>query len=72
MITFGIIHQNADYIEDELYIEVDHGKFADPNSTAGKEKSRIRDKAIKIKLTYEGYDYVTVQTVVSSFLYSFN
>jgi hypothetical protein len=72
MITFGIIHQNADYIEDELYIEVDHGKFVDPNSTAGKEKSRIRDKAIKIKLTYEGYDYVTVQTVVSSFLYSFN
>jgi len=61
-INFGIIKQNVEYIEDELYVEVDHGR----------QKSRIRDKAIKIKLTYEGYDYVTVQTIISSFLYSFN
>jgi hypothetical protein len=61
-ITFGIINQNAEYIEDHLYLEV--GK--------GQEGSRIRDKAIKVKITYEGYDYVTIQTVLSNFVYSFN
>ena len=60
-ITFGIINQNAEYIEDHLYLEV--GK--------GQEGSRIRDKAIKVKITYEGYDYVTIQTVLSNFVYSF-
>jgi hypothetical protein len=62
VVTFGIIKQNAEYIEDHLYVEV--GQATD--------KSRIRDKAIKIKITYEGYDYVTVQTVLSYFIYSFN
>jgi hypothetical protein len=62
VITFGIINQNVDYIEDHLYVEVGNGE----------NKSRIRDKAIKVKITYEGYDYVTIQTVLSYFVYSFN
>jgi len=61
-IDFGIIKQNMEYIEDHLYIEV--GK--DDNS------SYVRDKAIKIKFEYEGYDYVTIQAIISSFVYSFN
>jgi len=61
-IDFGIIKQNMEYIEDHLYIE------------AGKNDKGvdIRDKAIKIKFTYEGYDYVTIQAILSSFVYSFN
>jgi len=61
-IEFGIIKQNMEYIEDHLYIET------------GKEQegSTIRDKAVKIKVEYEGYDYVTVQTAITSFIYSFN
>lgn len=61
-IDFGIIKQNMEYIEDHLYIEV--GK-----NDKGVD---IRDKAIKIKFTYEGYDYVTIQAILSSFVYSFN
>jgi hypothetical protein len=61
-VQFGIIQQNMDYVEDHLYIEVNNED----------NKSRVRDKAIKIKFVYEGYDYVTIQAIVSKFLYSFN
>jgi hypothetical protein len=61
-IEFGIIKQNAEYIEDHLYVEVDKDS----------SKARVRDKAIKIKVIYEGYDYVTIQSIFSIFDYSFN
>lgn len=60
-IDFGIIRQNMEYIEDELYIEVGR----DIN------KSHIRDKALRVRFLYEGYDYVTVQAVISKFIHSF-
>ena len=59
---YGIIHQNMEYVEDHLYIEVD----------SDNDKSRVRDKAIRVRFMYEGYDYVTIQTIISSFTYSFN
>ena len=60
-VDFGIIKQNMEYIEDHLYVEV------------GKDttKSRIRDKAIRVRVMYEGYDYVTIQSVISDFVYSY-
>lgn len=61
-VEFGIFKQNMEYIEDHLYIEV--GK--EPDS------SRIRDKAIRIRFTYEGMDYVTIQQIISLFDYSFS
>lgn len=61
-LEFGIIKQNMEYKEDHLYIEA--GKDLD--------KSRIRDKAIKVKMIYEGMDYTTVQSIISQFVYSFN
>jgi len=60
-VDFGIIKQNMEYIEDHLYVEV--GKAS--------EGSLIRDKAIRVRVMYEGYDYVTIQSVISSFVYSF-
>ena len=51
-----------EYKEDHLYVEV--GK--------GDDKSRVRDKAIKVRITYEGQEYVTVQAIISKFVYSFN
>jgi len=61
-LEFGIIKQNMEYREDHLYVEV--GK--------GTDKSRVRDKAIKIRIVYEGNDYVTIQSIISKFVYSFN
>lgn len=61
-IEFGIIKQNMEYIEDHLYIEVGHDET----------KSRIRDKAIRIRVMYEGYDFTVVQAIISKFIYSFN
>lgn len=61
-IEFGIIKQNMEYKEDHLYIEV--GK--------GFERSRIRDKAIKIRVVYEGMYYTTVQSIISMITYSHN
>ena len=60
-IEYGIIHQNMEYMEDHLYLEV------------GKDdtKTRVRDKAIRVRVMYEGYDYVTVQSIISMFTYSF-
>lgn len=60
-VDFGIIRQNMEYIEDHLYVEVGRDD----------SKSLIRDKAIRVRVMYEGYDYVTVQSVISSFVYSF-
>lgn len=60
-IEFGILKQNMEYIEDHLFIEVGYNE----------ENSLIRDKAIKVKIIYEGYNHVLVQSVVSSFMYSF-
>ena len=59
---YGIIHQNMEYVEDHLYIEVG----------SDDSKPRVRDKAIRVRFMYEGYDYVTIQTIISSFTYSFN
>ena len=59
---YGIIHQNMEYVEDHLYIEVD----------SDNDRARVRDKAIRVRFMYEGYDYVTIQTIISSFTYSFN
>jgi hypothetical protein len=59
---YGIIHQNMEYVEDHLYIEVG----------SNDSKPRVRDKAIRVRFMYEGYDYVTIQTIISSFTYSFN
>lgn len=59
---YGIIHQNMEYVEDHLYIEVG----------VDDDKPRVRDKAIRVRFMYEGYDYVTIQTIISSFTYSFN
>jgi hypothetical protein len=75
-IEFGIIKQNMEYIEDHLYVEVGKGEsniLADDGSpTGGKEDlSRVRDKAIRVRVMYEGYDYVTVQSIISKFTYSF-
>ena len=61
-IEFGIIKQNMEYKEDHLYIEV--GK--------GLEKSRIRDKAIKIRVVYEGMHHTVVQSIISMLTYSYN
>ena len=61
-LNYGIIQQNMEYKQNELYIEV--GK--------GFDKSRIRDKAIKVRVVYEGKDYVTLQSIISQFVYSFN
>jgi hypothetical protein len=61
VIDFGIIKQNMEYIEDHLYIEVGRDE----------SKSHIRDKAITVRFMYEGYDYVTIQSVISKFVYSF-
>lgn len=61
-LEFGIIKQNMEYNEDHLYIEV--GKSLD--------KSRVRDKAISIRLVYEGQNYITIQSIISLFVYSFN
>jgi hypothetical protein len=60
-VDFGIIKQNMEYIEDHLYIEV--------GQDVG--KSLIRDKAVRIRIIYEGYDYVTIQSIFSIFNYSF-
>jgi len=51
-----------DYIEDHLYIEI----------SKNKENSRIRDKYIKVRFSYEGMDYITIQRIISSFDYSFS
>ena len=51
-----------EYVEDHLYIEVG----------SNDSKPRVRDKAIRVRFMYEGYDYVTIQTIISSFTYSFN
>jgi len=61
-LEFGIIKQNMEYIEDHLYVEV------------GREEksSIIRDKAIRIKLTYEGMNYTVIQSIISLFQYSFS
>jgi len=80
VVDFGIIKQNMEYIEDHLYTEVGKGsrvvteKDANGNITATRleDMGYVRDKAIKIKITYEGYEYVNVQAVISSFVYSFN
>lgn len=61
-VEFGIIKQNMEYIEDHLYIEVGQDD----------SKSRIRDKAIRVRVMYEGYDYTVVQAVISKFIYSSN
>jgi len=61
-VNFGIVKQNMDYIEDHLYIEI----------SKNKENSRIRDKYIKVRFSYEGMDYITVQKIISSFDYSFS
>ena len=61
-LQFGIIKQNMEYIEDHLYVEV--GKATD--------SSLIRDKAIRIKLTYEGMNYTVIQSIISLFQYSFS
>ena len=61
-LNFGIIKQNMEYIEDHLYVEV--GKESD--------SSLVRDKAIRIKLTYEGKDYIVIQSIISLFQYSFS
>jgi hypothetical protein len=79
-VDFGIIKQNMEYIEDHLYVEVGKGTQVVKNLDAWgnviadrvENMGYIRDKAIKIELTYEGYDYVTIQTIISSFIYSFN
>jgi hypothetical protein len=60
-LDFGIIQQNMEYIEDHLYVEVGQDE----------DESRVRDKAIRVRVTYEGYDYYTIQSVISSFVYSF-
>jgi len=60
-IEFGIIHQTMDYIEDELYIEV-----------ATVEGARVRDKGVRVKFMYEGYDHVKVQGVITTIIDSFN
>jgi len=60
-IEFGIIKQNMEYLEDHLDVEVGNDM----------DKSLIRDKAIRVRVIYEGYDYVTIQNVISSFQYSF-
>jgi len=62
VINFGILKQNMDYIEDHLYIEI----------SKNKENSRIRDKYIKVRFSYEGMDYITIQRIISSFDYSFS
>ncbi len=61
-IEFGIIRQNMEYKEDHLYIEV--GK--------GLDKSRVRDKAIKVRVIYEGMYYTAVQSIISMITYSHN
>ena len=61
-INFGVFKQNMEYIEDHLYIEI----------SKNKENSRIRDKYIKVKFSYEGMDYITIQKIISSFDYSFS
>jgi hypothetical protein len=61
-IHFGVIKQNAEYVEDILYIEV------------GKEpqNSRIRDKAVKVRFNYNGKERVMIQQIISIFDYSYS
>jgi len=61
-LNFGTFKQNMEYIEDHLYIEI----------SKNKENSRIRDKYIRVKFSYEGMDYITIQKIISSFDYSFS
>jgi hypothetical protein len=67
-LNFGLIKQNMEYIEDHLYIEVGRNN-RDINNM---DYSLIRDKSIKIKMKYEGMNYITVQQIVSLFDYSFS
>jgi len=60
-VDFGIIQQNMEYNEDHLYIEVGQGD----------DQSRVRDKAIRVRVMYEGYNYYTIQAIISNFVYSF-
>jgi hypothetical protein len=50
-----------EYTEDELYIEV-----------AAVEGARVRDKGVRIKFMYEGYDHAKVQGVITTIIDSFN
>jgi hypothetical protein len=52
--------QNASYVEDHAYIEV------------GRTNSHVRDKAIKVRIEYDGRNYTTVQAVISLIDFSFN
>jgi hypothetical protein len=60
-VEFGIIKQNTEYLEDHLYIMADR-----------ENGSHIRDKAIKIKVSYKGADYTTIHAILTLFNYSFS
>jgi len=65
-IYYGIIRQNIIYKEDHFYIQVGYSNSGDANY------SRPRDKYIKIRLTYKGDQQVFIQSIKSTFTYSFS
>lgn len=61
-LEFGIIQQNMDYIEDHLYIEVNKGE----------DNSLVRDKGIRVRFMYEGYDIINIYSIITMFSPSFS
>jgi len=60
-INFTIFKSNIQYIEDHQFLEI--GKAV--------EQSLVRDKYIKLKLTYRGNDFTVIQSIISLFDYSY-
>jgi len=58
MLTFGITMENIQYENDHMYVSV------------GREGSLIRDKAIKIKLSYSGETYTTIHSIITKVSYT--
>ena len=59
-VNFGIIQENVDFVEDHLYIE----------TTRTDTLPEVRDKSIRVKFSYPGYNKVYIQAIVSLISYS--